>query len=346
MFKNFDPARDIVNQLSVVNELITFGGSIFTGSAAEPTIKKFNHWASGSNSGSFYHALYSTTHTDASAVELIDVTVGYSLSSSFYLKTSGSNKVEKLKIYREFAKMLLGNENNFFNIDGDNRHEIIFLSVRRSQFKDEIKKGTVGLTSIFSGASYTGSAAIVNTERVFNDVAAASTYERTIRGDVGNIKSGSLTAGKIYYQAGVVALIPDRFSSTSSVPAGNTWSGSADFETLMVTSGTNVTYDNLIGAVRNRVRGFSFINQSNLHSTFFFCRALNDEFNYSSNPTFIDTAGRIIPTSGATNLLTRTYITKAALMGENKEILAIASLSQPLKKTPDTEYTIKVRLDF
>lgn len=348
MQKNFDPARDIVNQLSVVNEVISIGGSIFTGSAGEANIKRYNHWASGSQSGSFYQACYSTTYTSNNAVELVDITYGFSISSAYYLSPSGTNKVEKNKIYKEFAKMLLGSENSLFQIEGANQNELIFLCIRRSQFKDEIKKGSVALTSIFSGG-VSGATSVFN-ERVFNDTAAATVYEQSIRGDVGNLVSGSgvgSVAGRIWYQAGIIALVPEKFSSTSST-AGNFWSGSFDYGAMATSGGHQLsgTYDTTIYSTRNRLRALSFTNQSNLHSTFFFCRALNDEFNYSSNPTFVDSAGRIIPTSGANNLITRTYITKVALFGENNEVLAIGALSEPLKKTPDTEYTLKVRLDF
>ena len=37
----------------------------------------------------------------------------------------------------------------------------------------------------------------------------------------------------------------------------------------------------------------TFQNNTQINSTLIFCRATADEFNYSSNPTFTDTAGRI-----------------------------------------------------
>ena len=348
MYKTFDPDRDIVNQLSVINEIIAVGGSIFSSSAGDPNIKTYNHWVSGSRSGSFYHGCYSGIVSASSAVELVDVTFGYTISSSFYLAASGTNKVEKNKMYRYFAKMLLGDEDSVFTIEGANQNELIFLAIKRSQYKDEIKKGTVALKSIFSGG-LSGTMTSYDS-RVFNDVAASTVYSQTIRGDVGTLLSGAgvgSVAGLIYYQAGIIALVPERFTCTSS-NTGNFWSSSMDY-TAMAVSGGHVasgSYDTLLYSIRNRIQNVSFVNQSNLHSTFYFCRALNDEFNYSSNPTFVDGNGRIIPTSGANNLITRTYITKVAIMGENQEILATAAPSEPLKKTPDTELTLKVRLDY
>lgn len=341
--KTFDPVRDIVNQLSNVNEVIVFGGSLFTSSTDEPNIKRFNHWTSGSSSGSFYQAIYNTNYSKSTAVELVDVSYGQSISSSYYNDSNATNKVEKNRVYRLFAKMLLGDEDSRFNIGNEDRDNLIFLSVRRSQFKDEFKKGSISLVMMYSGSG-NGEFPDEYDERNFSDDGAATTYSQTSRGDVASLKTGSTDVGKIYYQAGVAVLIPELVSNTSS-NAGNTWSGSHDYESMAV-SGGGGNLDNMLDAIRYRFKNFSFVNQSNLHATYYFCRALNDEFNYSSNPTFVDSSGRIIPTSGANNLRTRTYITKVGLVGENGEILAVASTSRPIKKTPDLELIIKVRLDY
>jgi hypothetical protein len=349
MFKSLDVARDIVNQISVVNEVVTFANGIFTGSAAfvtEPNIKKFNHWYSGSASGSYYHALYNTNYSASAATELADITFGISVSSSFFSGASAkTNELEKNRIYKLFAKQLLGSEREIFTIDGSSKHELIFLAIKRSQYKDEIRKGTVALNTIFSGSS----GSIFN-ERLYTDIGADNSYERTNRGDVGELISGSTNTvgGLVFYQAGVLVLIPEVISNTSSITTnvGNAWySTNRDYGQIAM-SGAAGTLDRTIDSVRTRFRSLSFTNQSNLHSTFYFCRALNDEFNYSSNPTFIDNSGRIIPTSSSQDLTTRTYITKVGLLGENNEVLAVAALSKPIKKTPDTEYSIKVRLDY
>ena len=42
----------------------------------------------------------------------------------------------------------------------------------------------------------------------------------------------------------------------------------------------------------------------------------------------------------------KTYITTVGLYSSANELLAIAKLSEPLKKDPSTEFTIRVRLDY
>lgn len=337
--KTFDPTRDIVNQISSINENIVFGGSLFSSSAGEVNIKRTVHWVYVASSGSYYQAVFDANYSASTSTELFGVSYGQSVSSSLYQHTSATFKPIKNRTYRLFAKALLGDEDSRFTIGGVSRDDLVFLTIKRSQFKDEIKKGGLSLISITSGSTG-GSGTTVVSSASMNDVAAASAFEQTSRGDVGNLVSGSTTVGKVYYQAGVVALVPELFSNTSSI--GNPWSGSLDYEALAVSG----NFDGILSAVRTRFMNVSFINQTNLHATFYFCRALNDEFNYSSNPTFVDSSGRIIPTSGTNNLSTRTYMTKVALLGVNGETLAVASLNRPIKKTPNIEYSVKVRLDY
>lgn len=340
MFKTFDPQRDIKTQISSINEVMIFDRGIFTGTTNDGSIRKYNHWVSGSKSGSLYQSLYDNS---SQTIELLNITYGQHISSTYYSNALATNKIEKNKMYRLHAKMLLGNENERFVMSGTAVNDLIFLHIKRSIMKDEIKKGTLSISSIFSGSNdATFSSATIT------DAGSESRYSSTDRADVGNLMNSSgKIAGQIYYNAGVLALIPEVFSCTSSVISnpGNFWSGSQDYFSLAISGGTGGTYENLLNGIRYRVRNTTIINQTNLQSTYYFCRALNDEFNYSSNPTFLDSSQRIIPTSGSNSLQTRTYITKVGLLGENQELLAIASLGQPLKKSPETELTIKIRLD-
>lgn len=346
--KTFDPTRDIARNLSTIEESISFLGSVFTSSTSIDNIKRYNHWVSGSVSGSFYHGIFSNNFLNSLSTELMDISVGQSISSSFFTGPDSTNAVEKNRVYKLFAKALLGSEEERFVIDGEARDDLIFLAVRRSQFKDEIKKGTVYLKTIFSGSIDSSLVTSVESTRAFSDLNAPSSFQQTNRGDVADLTSGSFVSGRIFYQAGVLVLIPDRISNTGS-DIGNNWSGSATYADVALSGAEPAAtgkFDNFLDAVRYRFDTLSFVNRTNLHSTFYFCRALNDEFNYSSNPTFTDSSGRIVPTSGATNLQTRTYITKVGLLGENGEVLAVASLSQPVLKKPDIELTVRVRLDY
>ena len=46
------------------------------------------------------------------------------------------------------------------------------------------------------------------------------------------------------------------------------------------------------------------------------------------------------------NFQNRTFISKIGIYDENKNLIAIASLANPIKKTENSEYTIKMKMDF
>ena len=90
----------------------------------------------------------------------------------------------------------------------------------------------------------------------------------------------------------------------------------------------------------------SFNNTTELNSTIYYCRASHNEFNYSSNPTYIDPTTSQIRVKDSTFDQPVSYITTVGLYGANNELLAVAKVSEPIKKTPDTELALRVRLDY
>jgi len=76
----------------------------------------------------------------------------------------------------------------------------------------------------------------------------------------------------------------------------------------------------------------------------FFVRATNREFNYSNNPTYVNTNGTFAETSFETD--PRTYITTVGLLNDSNELIAVAKTSQPIEKSFDKEVLIKVKLSF
>ena len=80
-------------------------------------------------------------------------------------------------------------------------------------------------------------------------------------------------------------------------------------------------------------------------SNYVFVRARNAEFNYSQNPTFIDsTTGGVRFTDFIS--APQTFITTVGLYNDNGDLLAVAKLSKPLKKDFTKEALIRVKLDF
>ncbi|MBC8408213.1 MAG: hypothetical protein H8E12_05745 [Rhodobacteraceae bacterium] len=92
----------------------------------------------------------------------------------------------------------------------------------------------------------------------------------------------------------------------------------------------------------------TFQNVTNINSTLIFCRATADEFNYSSNPTFRNSAGELVVVDPGddTGQRTFTFVTTVGLYNSNNELLAVAKLSRPVEKNDEKDLTTRVRLDF
>jgi hypothetical protein len=335
MFKDFNQSSDISVQESVVNEVIQITGTFFSGSQGGVNTfytKHYTNITSGSFvSGGFFQAIYDGSPTSVSSSALMDLTYGHSANSAEYGYSETFLAREKNRIYKEMAGLLLGSVDSTFTFNSTTYDACFFMLFKRRVFKDEIKKGDLALTLQISG---TGD----GTSLTLSDAGAASSFTVGSSGDEASLFNGNTEVGKVYYDAGIIA-----FHTGVFVPGANScyWSGSYDLDRITISG----NIDNIVDGLRNRVNQVNLQNQVNLNSTLYFCRALNQEFNYSSNPTFTDSDNRIVVTSGSDNQ-SRTYITSVGLYDINNNLLAIAKLSEPVKKSPDSEVTIRARLSY
>ena len=94
----------------------------------------------------------------------------------------------------------------------------------------------------------------------------------------------------------------------------------------------------------------TFQNKTIINSTLVFCRATADEFNYSSNPTYVDPNGkiRVIDTAiqDGNDEKGFSFITSIGLYDAANQLLGIAKLSRPVEKNDEKDITFRVRLDF
>ena len=77
----------------------------------------------------------------------------------------------------------------------------------------------------------------------------------------------------------------------------------------------------------------------------YFCRIRAEEYNFSSNHTFVSGSKNKIRAADMHGNPT-TFITGVGLYNSAGQLLAIAKLSKPLKKTFASEATIKVKLTY
>jgi hypothetical protein len=191
------------------------------------------------------------------------------------------------------------------------------------------------------------------------DLLLESTF--TGGGGVANINGETLgtaatnpACGLLFYQAGVAVLSGSIFgdSDDGGILAGSSFGTVALGSTTGVTGFNSITASTIqvtADALRNRLYNLQFNNTTELNSTIYFCRANNTDFNYSANPTYLSTSNgpsEIVIKDGTRTNDPLTYITTVGLYSADNELLAVAKVSEPLKKDPSNELTLRVRLDY
>jgi hypothetical protein len=175
----------------------------------------------------------------------------------------------------------------------------------------------------------------------------------------------NVKCGLIFYQAGIAVISASVFNSADDgglLSADGTYTathgfnststvvldthGAADGNGLM-SSFQQLTASTISGAAdsfRRRIYNLQFNNTTELNSTIYFCRVNHNDFNYSSNPTYLDSSQIRVKNTRSDSPVS--YITTVGLYSADNELLAVAKVSEPLKKDPTTELTLRVRLDY
>jgi hypothetical protein len=317
-----------------------------------------------------WQAVYDYPYLSSSANHVFDLTVGFSpnsvLSASSPTDTDNPQQVKKINMYNEMAQILVGFDVSGsireFDADGDltggvKLKEVFFLNLARLLSKDEIKKESLSITLMTSGGMgmADGTAQSLTGKLTFQDTDALTNYKvNSPAGEYGilyNSADNTEKVGLVYYQAGIVVLSASIFNEAHSAsadgsfnfgPYNKTFPGTEFGTVAMALTGAAISGS--ADGLRNRLVNISFNNTTELNSTIYFCRANNNEFNYSANPTYLSSSKLVVKSNQ--DDLPVSYITTIGLYSSDNELLATAKLSEPLKKTPNDEFVLRVRLDY
>ena len=341
IINNYEPLNvqsDITTTRTLLHESIPLTGTIVSGTYNDENIKNYTH-------GQF-QSVYDYPYLSSSANHIFDLTIGYDEGSSLSGSAGATLEAKKINMYNQFSQVLLGytgsaNDVRKFEsdltLDGTNQiPEAIFISLSRLVSKDQIKKGTVTIT-LGTGAWATPFSATTT----LTDASASATggTMNTLGGDYGLLyNSSNLVRGLVFYQSGIAVLSTASFDGVSDFYSAS--AGTSSIAQAFVSSSITASCD----ALRHRLQNFTFNNTVELNSTIYFCRVPHNKFNFSSNPTYVS-GGQIVVKSVPQDMPV-TYITTVGLYNSNNELLAVAKLSEPLKKGPTNELTLRVRLDY
>ena len=231
--------------------------------------------------------------------------------------------------------------------------EVFFINFSRLLTKDQVKKGSFSLT--LGTASWAVSPFPTTPVGVtLTDLSASDdggTNPNVNGGEYGLLYHSPFTSsavGAVFYQAGVAVVTASIFASASANMA--TDDGQSSFASNNATkygitgSWTTLPISSSCDAIRRRIYNLSFNNTTELNSTVYFCRAPSTKFNYSGNPTY--TTGSKLRVKNVSSDTPVSYVTTVGLYNSSNELLAVAKLSEPLKKDPTNEITLRVRLDY
>lgn len=266
----------------------------------------------------------------------------------------------------------------------DNIDEALFISFKRLFARDKIKRDSFAMrfyTSASEASLESEKPNIYTTSEsgsmTFTDVGSSVNIMNSFGGEVGNIVKATATGqsvGLLFYQQGIAVFDLKKIVSGSQKMSGSipvvsneTVDGvtgranigdryvpgsnpNAKFIPDFMTSGSIDTIVDHIAMTRFQSgsnTAITFQNITNINSTLVFCRATADEFNYSSNPTYVGTDNSIqVVDLTQTQERAFSYITGVGLYNANGDLLAVAKLSRPVEKNDAKDLTIRVRLDF
>jgi hypothetical protein len=322
-------------------------GTIVSGTYADNNIKNYSH--------GMFQSVYDYPYLSSSANHIFDLTCGYAATSSLSGASSTQN-AKKINIYNQMAQVLAGfdaqgavrrfDEDGDLT-DGDKINEAYFINLTRLLSKDEVKKGSFTLSL---GVNATYGSPFTETINI-TDASGSNGYKvNSPAGEYGILFANNGTGtpmasadpqpvGLLYYQAGIAVLTASVFGGILSSSAEM----NASAETVdAVLSGSAISGN--CDDLRHRFLNLSFNNTTELNSTVYFCRTNNTDFNYSSNPTYLSASKMVVKNNSQD--VPVSYVTAVGLYSPDNELLAVAKLSEPLKKDPTTEFTIRVRLDY
>ena len=373
-FKTF-LSKDIASTRTMLHEAIPITGTLVSGTydagTSTENTKTYSH--------GMFESVYDYPYLSSSANHILDITMGYSansvLSSSraaFEGSTLDQQK-KKINVYNEMAQVLVGYDVSGsiqeFDVDGDllaggaKMRETFFVNFARLLTKDEIKKGSFAM-SFMTGCTGLTPAALTGNVLTIGDTNGESNYKiNSPAGEYGLLKVSDCianhghtigeTVGHVYYQAGIAVLSSSVFAASQFIiNQGKERGGNLSSFAPNTNAASGTVFDTMLSAsiqlnanaFRRRLNNISFNNTTELNSTIYFCRANNTDFNYSTNPTYVSSSKIVVKNNTLDNPVA--YATTIGLYSADNELLAVAKLSEPIKKDPTNELTFRVRLDY
>lgn len=256
------------------------------------------------------------------------------------------------------------NENPVKNVISD---DIYAISLNRWNFRDRIESGNwqLSLCAVDENNSPDINNIITLVDETIDYIGTSQanpTYKlHSLGGAVYGIYSGSLDSGiaenadkepygLLFPDNGTIILNGEMLYTSASIETKRTDPNTNPLGAFVSSSNAELLFTAISGAM-SVGNPFIATTAEIKIPTYCFVRIHNYEYNYTSNPSYFD-----VVDDGKDSLVVKdklrtfktpfVYITTIGLYNDDGELLAVAKLSKPIRKTPSDELVIKVKLEI
>lgn len=322
-----------------------------------------NMWTSSVQVASWEGNYYYQVYGENTATNL-NADPQFSLAFGTYAKIQLDHTEDEFKytypsnaVYTQFLNYLENDpsQSKFSYIDSDGTtvrqmDAVYIVSVARDRIKDAVDQNQWQLNLSCSTAGPSGSLVTL----ISDSSAPYGAHSTTILGGYLSgyttpieIRTTGSAFGKFYPRHGVLVLDAPKLQGFigKNITAfdANLYTGSGTaLSNYQPSSSLQNLYKMFYSGSRFQARTIEMVQ-----STHYFCRLYHNEFNYSTNPTWVSGSDNQIKDDFYTE--PKTFVTTIGLYdgeGDSGKLVAIAKPSRPIAKDDTTEWNIKVRLDF
>ena len=345
-YQTFDPQDLVISTENVTN-------TVFENN--QPNLTAF-HTSSNqvaSATGQFYYNIFGSAAATGSVQFAIAYCDEQGSGSVLYNPTVDGLSPTRTN-YGQYRSLILGDEEGAFVFGNTTSSYFYALPVERSGYKEELLPGVMTLCLSGSGGSgrelyltddskLGGAAQFSAAGRIYNLVSGSAGVVNTTQ-NVNGYSPGSGSYGWFLPDIGTILLNGEALDAPYTTAFGLGLGTGRNSNTA--DNNPKKLYDNLnLGGGASTNPGFTLNSQEQLSSDFIFCRARSQDFNYSSNPSFISgSTGAVLYDSFIND--PQVYITTVGLYNNDQELVAVAKLSRPLLKDFTKELLVRVKLDF
>jgi len=271
--------------------------------------------------------------------------------------TTGSNDelpynvYESKAIYSQYYNLLINHHTSSTDFP---RTHFYAISVNSVNMKDSITQG--GWQLSLSKVNTLGTVDNLTVPVTLIDESIGITDRKLLDEYVYKIKEGTLTDGLdenpsfdswgFFYPKNGIILLDGAILSSSGYLVSDR-SPATGSGAVYLSSNADRLFTSISGAMEINADDHAFraTATERLESIVTFIRVLADDFNYTNNTSVVnDLENYEIKPITIENGYNFTYITQVGLYNDDNELLAVAKLSKPIRKTKDTELVIRIRI--